>query len=158
MLDRQPGIAVVAEATSGEEALTVVRQAAPDVVAMDVSLPGVGCVEATQALRTAAGPTVMLLSSGEPDSRLFAALQAGAAGVKRTSAAPSDVVRAVRLIARGRPLRSGRRTHPSNAEEEPMLSPKVVELRRGSAHGATVTCPAAASPDRERKQRWNSAI
>jgi DNA-binding NarL/FixJ family response regulator len=158
VLERQPGIAVVAEATTGDEALFLARQVGPDVVAMDVSLPGVGCVEATRGLGATVGPRVMLLSSGEPDPRVFAALQAGARGVRRASAAPSELVRAVRLIACGRPLRSRHRTHPSDAKEEPMLSPKVVEIRRGSAHGATVTCPAAVSPDRERRQRWNSAI
>jgi DNA-binding NarL/FixJ family response regulator len=157
-LERQPGIAVVAEASSGQETLTLARQAAPDVVAMDVSLPGIGCVEVTRGLQEAAGPTVMLLSSGEADPRLFAALQAGAGGVKRTSAASPDLVRAVRLLARGRPLRSSRRTRASDPQEEPMLSPKVVELRRGSAHGATVTCLTPPSPDRDGRQRWNSAI
>jgi DNA-binding NarL/FixJ family response regulator len=142
LLERQPGVAVVGEATTGDGALRL-ADATPDVVLMDVRLPGLGCVEATRRLWA----PVLLLSSGEPDPRLLAALQAGAAGVQRAHAASADLVRALRLVARERPLR--RRHHRScDSEEEAMMSPKVIEIRRGSAHGGAPRPLAAVSADR----------
>jgi DNA-binding NarL/FixJ family response regulator len=152
LLQRQPGVAVVGEATTGEGALRLAH-ATPDVVLMDVRLPGLGCVEATRQLLA----PVLLLSSGEPDARLLAALQAGAAGVQRAHAASSDLVRALRLVARERRLRC--RHHRSReSEEEAMLSPKVIEIRRGSAHGGAPRPLAAVSADRKEVPRWNSGI
>ena len=153
LLERQPGIAVVGEAATGEGAIALAHELA-DVVLMDVRLPGLGCVEATRRLPA----PVLLLSSGEPDPRLIAALQAGAAGVRRAHAPPADLVGALRLVALGRPLRR-RPQHPScDSKERAMVSPKVIEIRRGSAHGADVRRLAAASADRNEVPRWNSGI
>jgi DNA-binding NarL/FixJ family response regulator len=153
-LERQPGIAVVGEATTGDGAVMLAHAIRPDVVVMDVRLPGLGCVEATRRL----GAPVLLLSGGEPDRRLLAALQAGAAGVQRAHAAPADLAGALRLLARGRPLRGRRQRRSCHSEEEVMVSPKVIEIRRGSAHGGTVRPLVTASTDSNEVPRWNSAI
>jgi DNA-binding NarL/FixJ family response regulator len=159
-LDSAPGIAVVAEAASGEQALAAVAEVRPDVVVMDVALPGVGCVVATRRTRAASHAAVMLLSGDEPDPRVLAALQAGAGGVMRTDSAPSDLIRALTLLGRGRPLRPPRRRRARHPREETMQVPKVIEIRRGSAHRPTAIAPmagAVASAARhEGGPRWNS--
>jgi DNA-binding NarL/FixJ family response regulator len=154
LLERQPGITVVGEASTGEGALVLAHTTTPDVVLMDVRVPGLGSVEATRRLRA----PVLLLSCGEADPRLLAALQAGAAGLRLAQAAPADLVGALRLIAYGRPLRCRHRRRPCNSEEVAMLSPKVIEMRRGSAHGSALRPLAAASTDRSEVPRWNSGI
>jgi DNA-binding NarL/FixJ family response regulator len=153
-------ITVVGEAASGEEVVDLATFFRPHVVAMDVRLPGLGCVDATWRTRAACGAAVMLLSGDEPDSRVLAALRAGAAGVMRTDSAPSDLVHALRLIGRGRPLRPPRRFRGRHPREEAMQRPKVTEIRRGSAHGRIVGPKLAAVPSSVRHaggQRWNSA-
>jgi DNA-binding NarL/FixJ family response regulator len=152
------GIVVVGEAASGQEAVAVAAQLRPDVLAMDADLPGVGCVVATRRARAVSSAAVLLLTGDDPDPRVLAALRAGAAGVMRTDRTPSDLARALTLLGRGRPLRprAGRRGRcPS---EKAMQSPNVVELRRGSAHGAPVVpvTPAASNPHQAGGQPWNS--
>jgi DNA-binding NarL/FixJ family response regulator len=148
-LESAAGIAVVAETASGDETVAVARRARPDVVLMDVHLPGLDCVEATRHLRTA-GTAVMLVASGETDHRVLAALRAGAGGVLLEQTNPSNLVRAVILLGRGRPLRPRRSRRARHIQEEAMLTPKVIEMRRGTAHGATALHATAAATRRRR--------
>ena len=153
------GIAVIGEAATGEEAVALATHLRPDVVLMDVRLPGAGCVDATRRTRAASGAAVMLLSSDDPDPRVLAALRAGAAGVMRTDSAPSDLIRALTLLGRGRPLRPRRTLRGRHPREGTMQLPTVIEIRRGSAHGATVAPLAAAAASNVRHDggpRWNS--
>jgi DNA-binding NarL/FixJ family response regulator len=102
LLDSMDGLTVVGEATSGEEAIGLVGRLRPDVVLMDIEMPGIGGVEATRRI-AAAHPSVavvMLTMYGE-DEFVFAALRAGARGYLLKGAQQEDVVRTVRAAARG---------------------------------------------------------
>ncbi len=151
------GVTVVGEAATGEEAVAVAVHLRPDVVAIDVDLPGVGCVVATSQARALSSAAVLLLSAGGPDPRILAALRAGAAGVVRSDSAPSDIALALARLGRGRSMRPRRRRRRCPSEKA-MQSPNVVELRRGSAHGTPVVpvAPAASNPHPTGGHRWNS--
>jgi len=87
--------------------------------------------------------------------------RAGAAAIMRTDSAPSDLIRALTLLGRGRPMRSPRRRGGRHPREEVMKVPKVIDLRRGSAHRPTALAPIAAAPPRAHHDggsRWNSGI
>jgi DNA-binding NarL/FixJ family response regulator len=141
LLDREPGIAVVGEAATGEQAIAVAYRTRPDVVLMDLDVPGVDCVEATRRILTAPGVAVMLLTARDGDHRLFAALGAGA-GLLFKDTEAAELVRAVRLLGRGGRLRPrDRHRKQPLREEERMLTPKVIEIRRGCAHAAPADPP-----------------
>jgi DNA-binding NarL/FixJ family response regulator len=102
IVDATPDLDVVGEAGDGGEAVAVVRDAAPDVVLMDLSMPGVDGIEAIRRLR-AAGlemPVVVLTSFAEAE-RVRSALEAGAVGYLLKDSEPRDVLEAVRAAARG---------------------------------------------------------
>ena len=81
LLQSEPGFKVVGEAGSGEEALQLAPQLQPDVVLMDVKMPGIGGVEATRRLLEQMPPVrVLMLTVSEEEESLFAAIHAGARG------------------------------------------------------------------------------
>jgi len=102
ILNDAPGVRVVAEAASGEEALDVVRQKIPDVLLMDVSMPGIGGLEATRKLvQYAPGLKVIVVSvhSEEPfPSRM---LKAGASGYLTKGCAVDEIVAAIKAVHAG---------------------------------------------------------
>ncbi|WP_167154107.1 response regulator transcription factor [Streptomyces sp. MBT27] len=102
ILDAESGIEVVGEATTGAEAVSVVRETLPDVVLMDVRMPGIDGIRATeQILATlAAPPRVVVVTTFENDSHVYDALRAGAAGFLLKRAAADELIQAVRLVAR----------------------------------------------------------
>lgn len=106
ILSAQPDLDVVGEASSGEEALEVVRLTRPDVVCMDVEMPGIGGLEATR--RLVADPAVtahiLMLTTFEREDYLLAALDAGASGFLLKNARPEQLVDGVRAIAAGEAL------------------------------------------------------
>ncbi|MFG1708533.1 response regulator [Nonomuraea sp. M3C6] len=102
LLDSVDGIDVVGETTSGEQAIVLAIELTPDVILMDIEMPGIGGVEATRQI-TAAHPdiaVVMLTMYGE-DEFVFAALRAGARGYLLKGAQQEDVVRTIGAVARG---------------------------------------------------------
>ncbi|MEU7314626.1 response regulator transcription factor [Streptomyces sp. NPDC007083] len=104
ILAAEPGIEPVGEATDGDEAVSAVRALRPDVVLMDVRMPRVDGIRATEQLvRTLGGeaPRILVLTTFENDSYVYDALRAGAHGflLKRTTA--EDLVAGIRLVARG---------------------------------------------------------
>jgi DNA-binding NarL/FixJ family response regulator len=157
-LQNGAGIAVVGEAATGEEVAALATHLRPDVVVVDVALPGEDCVVATHRACGTCGAAVILLTGNEPDPRVLTALRAGAAGVMRTDSAPSDLIRALTLLGRGRPLRPRRPRRVRHTSEEAVQSPNVIEIRRGSAHGAPITPLriAAARVRNDGGRRWNS--
>ena len=158
-LEGGPGIAVVGEAATGDEAVLLATRFRPDVVVLDVGVPGLGCADATRRTRATSGAEVLLLCGDEPDPRVLAALRAGAVGVVRTDSALFDLIHALTHLGRGRPLRPRRRRRGRDSREETMQLPKVIEIRRGSAHGRTVAplaATAASSPRDDGGRRWNS--
>jgi CheY-like chemotaxis protein len=78
LLEREAGIALVDEAANADEAVALARRSQPDVVLMDVSLPGLGCVEVTRRILDETPAAVMLLAASETDDRVLATLRAGA--------------------------------------------------------------------------------
>jgi DNA-binding NarL/FixJ family response regulator len=100
VLDGEPHVAVAAEAGSGREAVDLARELGPDAVLMDIDIADSDCVEATSEI-CAGGVRVVLLSSVEDDHRIFAALRAGASGVLSKDTEPEELVRGIRVAARG---------------------------------------------------------
>ncbi|MER7909152.1 response regulator transcription factor [Streptomyces sp. NPDC096068] len=102
VLDAEPDLEVVGEAATGAEAVSVVRAARPDVVLMDVRMPEVDGIRATERILagTAEPPRILVVTTFENDSYVYDALRAGAAGFLLKRAAVEELVGAVRLVAR----------------------------------------------------------
>ena len=97
-----PGVEVVAEANSGEEAIELAARVQPDVVVMDVNMPGVNGIDATRRI-VAESPHigVLVLTMFDEDESVFQAMRAGARGYLLKGADREDVLRAVYAVARG---------------------------------------------------------
>jgi DNA-binding NarL/FixJ family response regulator len=103
ILESEPDIEVVGEAGSGAAACDAVRRLRPDVVLMDIQMPGGDGLEATRQI-TASGDLdsrVVILTTFERDAYVFDALQAGASGFLLKNASPEDLIHAVRVVAAG---------------------------------------------------------
>jgi DNA-binding NarL/FixJ family response regulator len=146
-LSDDSGIDVVAEATNGEEAVKLAGDVHPDVILMDVRMPGLGGIAATREItRTVPGTRVLILTVEETQARVGDAIQAGAAGYLLKDVDAAALARAVRLAAEGcavihpdltkqfvdemRSLSSGERTTTA-------LSGREVEVLQMIAYGST---------------------
>jgi DNA-binding NarL/FixJ family response regulator len=114
MLEQEPGFEVVGEVGDGQEAIRRVRELAPDVVLMDVALPGgIGGLEATEAILSERPATrVIILTQYEQGEYIRRALKIGAQGYLLKRSASSQLKEAIRTVARGE-----RYLHPVAAEE-----------------------------------------
>ena len=133
LLETEDGIDVVGEADDGAAVVEVVRATAPDVVLMDVRMPGTDGLEATRRITTdpaLAAVKVLILTTFELDEYVFEALRAGASGFLVKHTEPAELVRAVRVVAAG----------------EALLSPGVT--RRLIAEFAARPARAGATPER----------
>jgi DNA-binding NarL/FixJ family response regulator len=102
LLDLTPGIECVGMYATGEEALRELPRVAPDVVLMDIHLPGLSGIECLRELRRVRPVTQILMLTIEDDSeRVFAALRAGAAGYLLKAATPAEILEGIQLVARG---------------------------------------------------------
>nr|MDT0661432.1 response regulator transcription factor [Micromonospora sp. DSM 115978] len=101
ILRSQPDIEVVGECDDGGGVVDAVTRCAPDMVCMDVRMPGVDGVEATRRVRAAGGPPVCVLTTFGDDDVLWSAVDAGAAGFELKSATPENLIEAVRTVAAG---------------------------------------------------------
>jgi len=102
LLDETADIEVVGEATDGAQALDVVARTRPDVVLMDVRMPGVDGIEATRRIRSGAHPAkVIILTTFDLDEYVLAGLRAGASGFLLKDALAADLISAVRVVALG---------------------------------------------------------
>jgi DNA-binding NarL/FixJ family response regulator len=105
ILEAQPDIRVVAEAGDGEAAVRLARRHSPDVVLMDVRMPGLNGLEATRRLladtQTSAPPRVIVLTTFDLDEYVYAALQSGASGFLLKDVSPEQLVAAVRTVTAG---------------------------------------------------------
>jgi DNA-binding NarL/FixJ family response regulator len=106
ILEARDDITVVAEAADGIEAVELGRRLSPDVVLMDIRMPGLDGIEATRRLvrADAALPRVLILTTFDLDEYVYAAMRAGASGFLLKSVDPADLVRAVRVVASGEAL------------------------------------------------------
>jgi NarL family two-component system response regulator LiaR len=125
-LDAQAGLTVVGEAGSGEEAVAQAEEHAPDVVLMDLIMPGVDGVEATRQLKKVSPRTqVIVLTSYHQDEHIFPAIRAGALSYLLKDAEPEQLADAVRKAAVG----------------EAVLHPQVASRVVQELHGARQDIP-----------------
>jgi DNA-binding NarL/FixJ family response regulator len=102
LIGSAPGLRVVGEADTGERAVELAAEVEPDVVLMDLSMPGIGGVEATRLLRSGASRcAVVVLTSFHDGARVEQALRAGAVGYLLKDSDPADVLAAIRSAAAG---------------------------------------------------------
>jgi DNA-binding NarL/FixJ family response regulator len=101
LLAGEPDLEVVGRAAHGEEALEVVRRLRPDVVLMDLQMPGVDGVGATRQIVAEELADVLVLTSYSDAERIVGALDAGALGYLLKDAEPDEVLRGIRSVARG---------------------------------------------------------
>ena len=103
LLDTQPDFTVVGTAEDGAEAVRVGRGTSPDVVLMDIRMPGTDGIEATRQLTSPGSdrPRVLILTTFDLDEYVYDALQAGASGFLLKDAPPESLFEAVRVVAAG---------------------------------------------------------
>jgi DNA-binding NarL/FixJ family response regulator len=107
MLGGTSDIRVVAEAGDGSQVLALVDRFAPDVVLMDIRMPVMDGLAATEALRARHhAPEVIILTTFDADEHVLRALRAGAAGFVLKDTPPAEIVAAVRRVAQGQPVLS----------------------------------------------------
>ena len=135
LLERAQDIQVVGEAADGEAGLRVVLEHRPDVVLMDIRMPGLDGVAATRRIRAdprLAAVAVLVLTTFDADEHVFDAIRAGARGFLLKDTDPDELRRAVRVVAAG----------------ESLLSPAVTErVMRAAVRGS----PSAGASDRLRQ-------
>ncbi|MBI4408291.1 MAG: response regulator transcription factor [Gemmatimonadetes bacterium] len=130
LLDAEPDMRVVGEASTGEEAIERVKTIKPDVVVMDLSMPGIGGLDATKQVAALGLVTrVLVLTMHSEEEYLLPVLEAGGSGYVKKTSADQDLVQAIRTVARGevflypsaaRLLLQGFRTRQSEREEDPL--------------------------------------
>ncbi|NBF00406.1 response regulator transcription factor [Nonomuraea sp. KC401] len=105
IIDAEPGLSVVGEAADGAAVLPVVRRERPDLVLMDVRMPALDGIQATERLMALDDPPkVLVVTTFENDDYVYDALRAGASGFLLKRARPEELVRAVKLVASGESL------------------------------------------------------
>ncbi len=137
ILSAADGITVVAEAADGEAAVAQAAEHQPDVVLMDVRMPGMDGLEATRMITSAApAPKVVILTTFDLDDYVYAALRAGASGFLLKDSPRSDLIAAVRVAANGDALLAPsvtRRLIEAFARRPPEMSPSPSQLASVSA-------------------------
>jgi DNA-binding NarL/FixJ family response regulator len=117
MLEANPGIVVVGESSDGTQAIGAAGRLRPDVVLMDIRMPGVGGIEATKRITELYPDTrVLVITTYDLDEYAFGALDAGAAGFLLKDTRPDDLVAAVRAV------------HSGDAVVSPRITAKLIEV------------------------------
>lgn len=109
LLERAPDITVVGEASSGDDGVDLVRRWRPDVVFMDIRMPGTDGIAATRSIMAdpdLRGVNVIVLTTFDTDRHIIDAIRAGAAGFLLKNAGPDEMREAVRIVAKGDALLS----------------------------------------------------
>jgi DNA-binding NarL/FixJ family response regulator len=105
ILEAQPGLEVVGEASDGAEAVTLARQIQPDIILMDIRMPGIDGIEATRRLVQSGGVgRVLMLTTFDHDDHVYESFRAGASGFLLKNAPPEQLVAAVRTVMAGEAL------------------------------------------------------
>ncbi|MDI6101313.1 response regulator transcription factor [Actinoplanes sp. NEAU-A12] len=142
MLDAEPDLTVVGEASSGAEGVELALAERPDIVLMDLRMPGGDGVEATgRILSSAPGVRVMVLTTFESDRDILRAIEAGASGYLLKDASPRELADAVRAAARGEtvlaPSVASTVVRQVRSPAPPALSARETEVLRLVAAGLT---------------------
>ena len=104
LLERQPDLVIAGEASNGHEAVELASDLCPDVVVMDVRMPGMSGVEATKAIKAKyPDMNILVLTAHDDDEYVFALLQAGANGYLFKTAEADELVKAIRTVVSGEP-------------------------------------------------------
>jgi two-component system response regulator NreC len=147
LLALEPDLEVVGKASTGEEALERVGAVRPDVVVMDLGMPGMGGLEATRRIAACECATrVVVLTSHAEEEYLLAVLEAGGSGYVKKTSADEDLIAAIRVVARGevflyphatRLLLNGYRRAEARGEVSPLeeLSEREREVLQLTAEG-----------------------
>lgn len=151
LIERETDMSVVAEAGDGAQAVQLVRQYHPEVVLMDIRMPGMDGLQATAALLAADAPTtrVLMLTTFDQDDYLYQALRAGASGFLLKDVRHTELISAIRTVAAGDALLAPaitrrlienfcRRPPPAAAGTPPALSaltPRELDILRLIAEG-----------------------
>ncbi len=101
LLNAMPDTTVVGEVTTGEEVIALAGSVQPDVILMDINMPGVNGIEATRRIRETQPEVRVLMVTMLEDDSVFAAMRAGARGYVVKGAEPAEVLRAIRAVAAG---------------------------------------------------------
>ncbi|MEP6776496.1 MAG: response regulator transcription factor, partial [Chloroflexota bacterium] len=102
LLEMEPDIKIIGEASDGLEAIELAALLKPDIVLMDINMPGVGGVEATaHIVKESPGTAIIIVTMFREDHHVFAAIQAGARGYILKDTDSQEVARALRLVAAG---------------------------------------------------------
>lgn len=105
LIEQEEGLAVCGEAADGREAVRLARELEPNVVVMDIAMPQLNGIDATaQIVRALPSTGVLILSMHGDESYLLRALEAGARGYLLKDTAEEDLVRAIRVVASGKPF------------------------------------------------------
>jgi DNA-binding NarL/FixJ family response regulator len=130
LVDSAPDLTAIGEAGTGAEAVELARAGKPDVILMDIRMPGMDGIEATRQIIAAtdtAGTRILVLTTFDLDEYVFAALRAGASGFVLKDTPPGDLLAAIRVVAGG----------------DALLSPGITRRLIGEF---TRQAPAAANP------------
>ncbi|WP_341258148.1 response regulator transcription factor [Gordonia malaquae] len=102
LIDATPDLAAVGEAGDGGEAVRAARRLRPDVVVMDIRMPGIDGLEATRLITVDVdAPRILIVTTFDEDDHVFAALRGGASGFLLKDTPPEELVDAIRTVARG---------------------------------------------------------
>ncbi len=133
VVDSDPGMEVVGEASDGREAVAVVRRTRPDIVLMDISMPRLdGLAAAKELLDDPSPPKVITLTTFDTDENLYAALRAGTSGFLLKVSPPEQLLEAIRVVHAGDalldPAVTSRVIATFAGRAEPTPSPRLAEL------------------------------
>ncbi len=102
LLEEHPGLSVVGEAADGREAIEVVNRLRPDVVLMDIAMPGTNGIEATRRIKeTSPSTSILVLTAYDDEQYIYALLDAGAAGYLLKNVSGEELARSVYAVAEG---------------------------------------------------------
>ncbi|MFI0405945.1 response regulator [Actinomadura sp. 3N508] len=154
IIDEEPDLTVVGQAGDGAEVLRTVADSRPDVVLMDIRMPGMDGLQATRELAAAAPATrVLVLTTFRRDEYVFGALRAGASGFLLKDCEPQELLDAIRIVASGEGMlapavtrqlidafvagKVGARPRPD--ERLGLLTDREIDVLRSVAHGLNNT-------------------
>lgn len=138
LLSSMTEMTVVGEATNGEEAIIQAAELQPDIILMDLHMPGLNGIEATRRILPASPRTgILVLTMLEDDASVFAAMRAGARGYLLKGADQADVLRAIRVVAHG----------------EAIFSPSIAQRLMQYFANMQPILPKAAFPDLTDRER-----